>query len=351
MSKILLIGSRNNRVDSSQTGGVTILFELLRSELKDRDIAFTTIDTLKANHNNSGLRTFVMAVYEMMKYVPRHHSISLQATPNSFLYLAPIAVVLCKLFRKPLSIRLFAGDFFELYEAYTPLKKRMVRFGLKHANQLFFELKSLVEEAQNYNKNTYWFPNVRSQSIQKFHTKKFRRRFVYIGSINQEKGIDELCAVIPKLKGDFTVDLYGPLKYEHENYSTSYFAKRNIAYKGALKAEEVLETMAQYDVLVLPSHREGYPGVIIEAFSQGMPVIATKLPGIMEMCRHGVDSILIEAQEEEQLLEAMLSLNEKQYQTLQEGARSAFSNFNSSRQTDLFLERIGYVNENQRGRS
>ena len=42
---------------------------------------------------------------------------------------------------------------------------------------------------------------------------------------------------------------------------------------------------AEYDVLVLPTFwkGEGYPGVIIEAFSVGLPVVATNLPGISEM--------------------------------------------------------------------
>jgi len=343
MSKILLIGSKNHSFDKSQTGGVTILFELLLSELTTRKVAFSTIDTLKANNGNSAAKTFLNAVYQMLKYVPKHDYISLQATPNSFLYLAPIAVVLSKTFNKPLSIRLFAGDFFELYENYGVIKKFMVRFALKHANQLFFELKSLVQEAQNHNTNSYWFPNVRKQSIQKSPNRSFNKRFVYIGSINQEKGMDELCEVIQKLPLGFTCDLYGPLKYEHEKYSEAYFKKMKINYKGALAQEEVLATMNHYDVLVLPSHREGYPGVIIEAFSQGIPVIATKLTGIMEMCTHGVDSMLIEPKETAQLLEAMLSFNTENYASFQEGASQAFSNFDSSVKTDFFLEKIGYL--------
>lgn len=343
MSKILLIGSKNHQLDKSQRGGVTILFELLLTELRSRKINFTTIDTLKANNDNSGVKTFLNALYQMLQYVPKHDYISLQATPNSFLYLAPIATVLSKIFRKPLNIRLFAGDFFELYENYGVIKRFIVRFSLRNANQLFFELKSLVKEAEKYNKNSYWFPNVRSERIQKFTRRSFNKRFVYIGSINQEKGIDELCEVIQKLGVDFTCDLYGPLKYENEKYSPSYFKEMNIAYKGALKEEDVLETMNQYDVLVLPSHREGYPGVIIEAFSQGMPVIATKLPGIMEMCTNNVDSILVDVHNIDQLLEAMLSINDEKYQSLQEGAAKAFSNFNSRKQTDLFLEKIAYL--------
>jgi glycosyltransferase involved in cell wall biosynthesis len=342
MSKILLIGSRNNKFDKNHTGGVSILFELLIYELMKRKIDFTIIDTLKANNGN-GVKTFFNTVYQMTKHASRHDYIALQASPNSFLYLAPIAILISKLFRKPLSIRVFAGNFFEKYKNYGFLKKFIVRFALKNTDDLFFELKSLVDEAKKYNQNTYWFPNVRDDSIQKFSKRTFRKRFVYIGSINQEKGIDELCEVIQNLNDDIICDLYGPLKFKNEKYSESYFKEMNISYKGPLKEEDVLKTMNQYDVLVLPSHREGYPGVIIEAFSQGLPVIATKLLGILEMCTHEVNAILIDVKSPQQLLEAMLSMNEESYLSLHEGAKKAFSNFSSSTRTDFFLEKIGYL--------
>jgi len=38
--------------------------------------------------------------------------------------------------------------------------------------------------------------------------------------------------------------------------------------------------LRQVDVLLLPSHREGLPGVVIEAAALGVPVVATALPGV-----------------------------------------------------------------------
>ena len=50
MSKILLIGSRQNRYDPTDTGGISILFELLILELKKENISFKVIDTLVTNN-------------------------------------------------------------------------------------------------------------------------------------------------------------------------------------------------------------------------------------------------------------------------------------------------------------
>jgi glycosyltransferase involved in cell wall biosynthesis len=49
--------------------------------------------------------------------------------------------------------------------------------------------------------------------------------------------------------------------------------------------------LRQVDVLLLPSHREGLPGVVIEAAALGVPVVATALPGV-EFIASRLSSIL-----------------------------------------------------------
>lgn len=49
-------------------------------------------------------------------------------------------------------------------------------------------------------------------------------------------------------------------------------------------AGEVADTAPYYalmDVLVLPSHREGFPNVVLEAYAAGKPVVAARATGIV----------------------------------------------------------------------
>jgi len=344
MSQILLIGSRQNKYDPTDTGGVSILFELLITELQERNIPFIVIDTLSANHGGK-VKTLFYSLTYILKNIRKVDHISLHAIRNSYLTLGPILVVLSKILKKPLSLRIFAGDFEDKYLISNSIQKFLMRFILKHSDVVFFELQHLVSTFQKYNKNTYWFPNVRSEKIKNHKARVYRKRFIYIGSINTKKGIDELCEVIPKLDKDITCDIYGPIK--EEKYSLEYFQEIGVNYKGPIESNKVQELMNQYDVLILPSHIEGYPGVIIEAFALGMPVIVTKLRGIMEMCEDNKNALLIDVQKPQQLLEAIESIDNKKYDSLHKEAMKAFSNFNSHIQTDLFLNRINYKLKNK----
>jgi len=338
MPKILLIGPRQNKYNLTDTGGVSILFELLIDELSNQKINFTIIDTLKANYKNKLM--FFHIILQLLKKIPKHEHISLHATMNSFLILAPLIIILSKLFSKKTSIRKFAGSFNDVYHNSNFLKKWIIRLILKNTDYLFFETKYLVNEFKKYNSNIYWFPNVRDASIQMKKQRTFVKKFVYIGSINKEKGIDELCEAISHLDESYTCDIYGPFKFKNEKYSIQYFKEKGVNYKGSLSASEVLKVMDNYDVLVLPSHREGYPGIIIEAFALGIPVIATKLSGIMEMCEDGKNSLLINPKDSEDLLLAIKSINKKKYLELQKEASSSFKKFNSRIQTTMYLKKI-----------
>jgi len=337
MSKLLLIGSLTNKKDPTKTGGVTVLFELLLDELRERKIDFDVIDTLRENYQNS-LVAYVSVLFKLISTIHRYDHISLQATANSFITIGPIVVFFAKVFNKKTSIRKFAGNFHEIYSNSKGVKKYLIEYVLKNSDVNFFETKYLVDYFKPFNTETYWFPNVRQRIIAPSLPREYKKRFVFIGTVNPEKGIDEICEVINNLDDDYIVDIYGPI-YD-KKYSKEYFKKQNISYKGALKSEDVIYKLNEYDVLLLPSYREGYPGIIIEAFSLGIPVIATKLTGIVEMVENEMNGLLVDVEDTQQLTTAITSINSANYTRLSEKAIQSFGNFNSKVQTDIFLRKI-----------
>jgi glycosyltransferase involved in cell wall biosynthesis len=64
------------------------------------------------------------------------------------------------------------------------------------------------------------------------------------------------------------------------------------------------------DVLVLPTHREGFPNVALEASSSGIPVITTMATGSREAVLPGITGLLVPPRDPQALAESMLELLE-----------------------------------------
>jgi len=79
-----------------------------------------------------------------------------------------------------------------------------------------------------------------------------------------------------------------------------------------VQPEKVVETIRKYDALVVPSvWLETGPLVVLEAFAAGVPVIGSRLGGIVEMVRDGVDGLLFEAGNLKDLADAVEKISNK----------------------------------------
>lgn len=73
-------------------------------------------------------------------------------------------------------------------------------------------------------------------------------------------------------------------------------------------ALDVSETVSQFDVFVLPSHREGISNTILEAMAAGVPVIATNVGGSSELVTPEDNGFLVSPNDLDGLVDAMCHL-------------------------------------------
>jgi len=135
--------------------------------------------------------------------------------------------------------------------------------------------------------------------------------FVFVGRIVKDKGIDELVSAFLKLHSEFPATrliLVGRFEDAIDPVSD--------ATRQAIKSCDAIETIgmqqdvrpwyAASDALVLPSYREGFPNVVLEAGAMGLPSIVTDINGSREIIKNGENGIIVPPHDADALYEAML---------------------------------------------
>lgn len=339
--KILLMGPRINRENPLQIGGAITLFEELISQFDKNMISYDIVDTNKKNYSNIIVAYMIIFIRILRKQKGCTH-ISLHSSKD-YLILALPVILLGKLFNKKTSLRKFGGEASSVYIKNSWLKKGLMKFIFINIDTLFFEIKHMVTFFSKINEKCFWFPNVRHRIIEPELPRKYQKRFVFISSVKHEKGIDEIIEATKQLDDTYVIDIYGPI--QDSKYSTEYFKKNHISYKGAIETDKVIQTLCTYDVLLLPTYYkgEGYPGIIIEAYSLGIPCISTTLHGIKEIVDNYKTGILMEPKNVRELVSAINFFTDENYPAMAKNAYLRFDDFSSTLQTKLFLKRLTHA--------
>lgn len=120
----------------------------------------------------------------------------------------------------------------------------------------------------------YFIPQIKSpQAPQQSET----LRIVFVGALIQRKGLDILIDAIQQLHragNKVTLDIFG-------SGDAKAFAIEapNINYRGLIPFGQAQEQIASYDLMVLPSHYDGWGVVINEALCAGVPVVCSDQVG------------------------------------------------------------------------
>ena len=74
-----------------------------------------------------------------------------------------------------------------------------------------------------------------------------------------------------------------------------------IEFIGWVSDEKKIQYLNKADAFILPSYNEGLPISILEAMTYGLPIVSTKVGGIPEVLKDGINGFLIEPGNECQL--------------------------------------------------
>ncbi|NUB93234.1 glycosyltransferase family 4 protein [Haloterrigena sp. SYSU A121-1] len=114
-------------------------------------------------------------------------------------------------------------------------------------------------------------------------------RLGYVGSLHPYKGLDDLVTALTYVDGEYEIIIAGD--GPERDRLESAFGERAI-FLGSVPYEQVPALYHEFDVLVLPSHTEGLPRVVLEAQATGTVVITTDVGGVPEIVEDGETGFL-----------------------------------------------------------
>jgi glycosyltransferase involved in cell wall biosynthesis len=158
-----------------------------------------------------------------------------------------------------------------------------------------------------------------------------RRLVVCIARLSPSKGQDVLiraAALLQDRQVPFQLVFIGdgPARDSYTRLARDLGVADRCMFAGSLGHAEVLNRMRAATVSVLPSRSDNCPLVIIESLAVGTPVIASRVGGIPEVVRDGVDGFLVAPDDPQALASKLNSVltNDNLARQLRANARAGF---------------------------
>lgn len=153
-----------------------------------------------------------------------------------------------------------------------------------------------------------WRDEIRAQ----FGIPTDARVFGFIGRITGDKGINELFVAYRRILNelpDARLMLVGGIDKADSVDDALYAwakAEPRVLFCGFTNVVE--QYLSAMDVFILPSYREGFGSVVVEAEAMGLPVIVTDIPGPTDAMREGETGLIVKKADVDTLAEAMRCL-------------------------------------------
>ena len=129
-------------------------------------------------------------------------------------------------------------------------------------------------------------------------TKKPPLRLGYIGGIDWQKGLHVLVTAVNQLPHDtIHLTIYGDTKTNpaYVEKLNSMIQHSNIHFAGRIPRDQIWSALAEIDLIAIPSLWYETSSLIIqEAFAANVPVMASRLGGMVEKVKDNVNGFLVD---------------------------------------------------------
>lgn len=276
-----------------------------------RIIEKNEIEIVHSHDNTTSLLSLIYkkVFNEKMKIISHIHAC------NEWLIKYNLKKIIDKIVRNKYDLNIFCG-------------KNVRKFYLKNASYLNKDKTIILS-------NSVYLPQ---ENIIK---KEIKNIYGYVGRLSEEKGIFDLIKEIQKninlfKNKKFYIIGSGPQEKEIKEYVKKYNMEKNFIFCGfKAEVEYFYENM---DILMIPSHTEALPMVLLEAMARKVLVLSMNVGSIGEVIINGKNGFLIEKGNYKEFIERLLLLdNEEETKYIRENAyKTVKINYNY----DLYLKKL-----------
>ena len=189
----------------------------------------------------------------------------------------------------------------------------------------------------------------------RYNLKEDDKIILYVGRIAQEKSIDKIIEALAIIKGrgisraKLLIVGNGPAMEELRQLVQSLGVEEEVIFTGAVGNEEIQHYYKIAYLFTIASISESFGIVIIEALASGIPVLAVRAPGAVDIITDGVDGLLTEDDVEQfaSALEKLIrepELREELSQEVLKTSEQYSINVISERMLNLYREVIAIGN-------
>ena len=236
------------------------------------------------------------------------------------------------------------------------LVKQMYKWACKKAQVIFFQNKYNLDyftKNNMVNKHKAILVPGSGVNVSKFTpmkktNKENETRFLFIGRIMKEKGIEEYLEVAEKLTKEFTnVEFQILGRFEEKRYKKTILNNKNnkVRYLGI--SDDVRKEIKEVDCIVHPSYHEGMSNVLLEGAAMGKPLIASDIPGCKEIVEDGYNGYLFKVKSVESLEEKLvqfINLDDSTRKLMGENSRNkVVKEFDRKMVVDEYMRAINAV--------
>lgn len=202
-------------------------------------------------------------------------------------------------------------------------KKAKVVFFENAENMQIFVDSGIISKSQSHLLNGAGV-NLEHYYFTEYPAKSDTAKFLFVGRIMAEKGINELFEAMDRLNDEgfnCTLDVVGEYEENYKAVIEKYSKKGWLNFQGFQK--DVRPFIENCNCFVLPSWHEGMANTNLECSSMGRPIITSNIHGCMEAVVENVSGFLCEPKNAQSLYEQMKKFIELPYETKEEMGRQA----------------------------